>query len=98
LTRLGDPGTTFQADLAETQYVEGPSARFAYRRLGPRSGVLLIMAIRARGTIDHWDPALLDNLSSEHDLIVFDNRGVAAAWIGLGVTRRPRWRPRRPGA
>ena len=33
------------------------------------------MAIRARGTIDDWDPALLDMLSSERDVIVFDNRG-----------------------
>lgn len=31
--------TTFQADLAETQYVDGTTARFAYRRLGPRSGI-----------------------------------------------------------
>ena len=63
------------ADLAETQYVDGPSSRFAYRRLGPRSGVSLVMAMRFRGTIDHWDPALLDVLSSERDVIVFDNRG-----------------------
>jgi pimeloyl-ACP methyl ester carboxylesterase len=67
--------TTFQSDRAETQYVDGASARFAYRRLGPRSGVPLIMAIRFRGTIDHWDPALLDVLSSERDVIVFDNVG-----------------------
>jgi pimeloyl-ACP methyl ester carboxylesterase len=67
--------TTFQADRASTQYVDGASARFAYRRLGRQSGVPLIMALRFRGTIDHWDPALLDVLSSERDVIVFDNRG-----------------------
>lgn len=67
--------TTFQADLVETQYVDGASARFAYRRLGPRSGVPLILCLRLRGTIDHWDPALLDVLASERDVIVFDNRG-----------------------
>ena len=33
------------------------------------------MALRFRGTIDHWDPALLDVLASEHDVIVFDNVG-----------------------
>ena len=31
--------TTFQADLAETQYVDATNLRFAYRRLGPRSAV-----------------------------------------------------------
>jgi pimeloyl-ACP methyl ester carboxylesterase len=66
---------SYQADLAETQFVGGPSSRFAYRRFGPTSGVPLVMAIRFRGTIDHWDPALLDVLSSERDVIVFDNRG-----------------------
>lgn len=69
--------TTFQADQASTQYVEGVSARFAYRRLGPRSGVPLILCLRLRGTIDHWDPALLDVLASERDVIVFDNRGTS---------------------
>jgi hypothetical protein len=65
--------TTFQSDHAETQYVEGASARFAYRHIGPRSGVPLILCLRLRGTIDHWDPALLDVLASERDVIVFDN-------------------------
>ncbi len=54
--------TTFGADLAETRYAEDRRGRFAYRRLGPRSTVPLVMATRFRGTIDHWDPALLDVL------------------------------------
>ena len=66
---------SYQADLAETQYVDEPNSRFAYRRFGPRSGVPLVMAIRFRGTIDHRDPALLDVPSSERDVIVLDNRG-----------------------
>jgi pimeloyl-ACP methyl ester carboxylesterase len=66
---------SYQADLAETQYIDGPNSRFAYRRFVPTSSVPLVMAIRFRGTIDHWDPALLDVLNSERDVIVFDNRG-----------------------
>ena len=31
---------------------------------------------RFRGTIDHWDPALLDVLASRRDVVVFDNVGV----------------------
>ena len=71
--------TTFGADLAETRYAGDRRGRFAYRRLGPRSAVPLVMATRFRGTIDHWDPALLDVLSSQRDVIVFDNRGTAAS-------------------
>jgi pimeloyl-ACP methyl ester carboxylesterase len=77
--------TTFHSDLAETQYVEGPSSRFAYRRFGAQSGDPLIMALRFRGTIDHWDPALLDVLGSERDVIVFDNVGTGRS-TGKGPT------------
>lgn len=67
--------STFRSDLVDTQYIEGRSSRFAYRRFGVRSEVPLVMALRFRGTIDHWDPALLDVLGSERDVIVFDNVG-----------------------
>src|SRR5260370_5275267 len=71
--------TTFAADLAETRYAGDRRGRFAYRRLGPRAAVPLVMSTRFRGTIDHWDPALLDVLGSRRDVIVFDNRGAAAS-------------------
>lgn len=67
--------TTFKADLAETRSIDGASTRFFYRRFGPQSGVPLVLALRFRGTLDHWDPAFLDVLASERDVIIFDNRG-----------------------
>lgn len=67
--------TDSPASRATTQFVDGPNARFAYRRFGGRSGVPLVMALRFRGTMDHWDPALLDRLAAERDVIVFDNVG-----------------------
>jgi len=66
----------FRADAAETHYVQGPTTRFAYRRLGSGDGVPLVLCMRFRGTIDHWDPALLDLLSEHREVIVFDNAGV----------------------
>lgn len=71
--------TTFQSDLAETQFTDGPADRFAYRHLGPSGGTPLVMAMRFRGTVDHWDPAFLEVLSSERDVIVFDNRGTGSS-------------------
>ena len=81
--------TTFQSDRAETQYVEGPSARFAYRRIGPRSGVPFILCTRLRGTIDHWDPALLDVLFTypgvkAHEIDSWQEEG--QTWHRLHVT------------
>jgi pimeloyl-ACP methyl ester carboxylesterase len=69
----------FLSDGVATEYVDGPNARYAYRRFGTSGGVPLIFCTRFRGTIDHWDPALLDLLASERELIVFDNVGTAAS-------------------
>lgn len=68
--------STYMADAAENRYVEGPSARFTYRRMGQRRGVPLVLLHRFRGTIDWWDPEFLDYLAAEHDVIVFDNVGI----------------------
>ncbi|MGA5900271.1 alpha/beta fold hydrolase [Streptomyces venetus] len=67
--------STHQADVAEDFTVEGPSATFTYRRLGPAGGTPLILLNRVRGTLDWWDPELLDRLAADHDVIVFDNVG-----------------------
>lgn len=67
--------STYLADAADDLSVDGPSATFTYRRLGPRSGIPLVLLNRVRGTLDWWDPALLDHLAAEHDVIVFDNVG-----------------------
>jgi pimeloyl-ACP methyl ester carboxylesterase len=66
----------FQADLAGTSYVDAPSARYGYRRLGVTGGVPLVLVTRFRGTVDHWDPALLDVLARERDVIAVDYAGV----------------------
>src|SRR5438094_9208789 len=68
--------STYLADTAENLTVDGPSATFTYRRIGPRGGVPLVLLNRFRGTIDWWDPALLDRLAVELDVIVFDDIGV----------------------
>ncbi|MEU7723092.1 alpha/beta fold hydrolase [Streptomyces tibetensis] len=67
--------STYLADAAEDLTVEGPSATFTYRRLGPTGSTPLILLNRVRGTLDWWDPELLDRLAAEHDVIVFDNVG-----------------------
>ena len=48
--------STYLADKAEGRTVEGPSATFTYRRMGPQGGVPLVLLNRFRGTIDWWDP------------------------------------------
>jgi len=62
---------------ADTQYIDGPSARFAYRRFGTGAGTPLVLALRFRGTMDHWDPAFLDSIAAGREVIIFDNIGHA---------------------
>jgi pimeloyl-ACP methyl ester carboxylesterase len=69
--------SAYLADSAETRYVDGPEGeRFAYRRFGRAGDRPLVMHMRLRGTIDHWDPAFLDLLAAEREVVIFDNRGV----------------------
>jgi pimeloyl-ACP methyl ester carboxylesterase len=65
---------------AELQHVEGTNGvSYAYRRLG-RVGeaVPLVFLQHFRGDIDSWDPALIDPIAAERDVIVFDNVGIGA--------------------
>lgn len=64
------------ADTVPTLTVDAPSGLIAYRRFGPRGTTPLVLFQRFRGTMDHWDPALLDVLANGHDVIVFDNAGI----------------------
>jgi len=73
------PMTSFAYDQVPTQFVEAGGVRFAYRRFGAAAGVPLVWLNRFRGTIDHWDPALLEVVARERPVIVFDNAGVGAS-------------------
>ena len=69
---------------AVTQLVEGDGLRYAYRALGPAGGVPLVLCHRFRGTMDDWDPAVVDALAAERRVILFDNAG-----IGLSTGESP---------
>jgi pimeloyl-ACP methyl ester carboxylesterase len=69
---------TYLSDAAEDRFVGGPDGeRFHYRRFGRPGTVPLVLCMRLRGTVDHWDPQLLDALAAEREVIVFDNRGTS---------------------
>ncbi|MCX2714570.1 alpha/beta fold hydrolase [Mycolicibacterium sp. J2] len=71
---------TYLSDQAEDRFVGGPDGeRFHYRRFGKPGTVPVVLCMRLRGTVDHWDPKLLDALAADREVIVFDNRGTAAS-------------------
>ncbi|MFF9488173.1 alpha/beta fold hydrolase [Streptomyces sp. NPDC014676] len=58
---------------------------YAYRRYGPSNRPPLVLLQHFRGTLESWDPALVDLLAARRDVITFDNTG-----IGLSTGRTPR--------
>lgn len=71
-------------NTAATHLVEGDGLRYAYRALGPAGGVPLVLCHRFRGTMDDWDPAVVDALAATRQVILFDNAG-----IGLSTGETP---------
>src|SRR6266481_5648722 len=73
---------------APTQFVEANGIRFAYRRFGKVVGVPLVFNQHFTGTMDHWDPAVTDGFAREREVILFNNAGIAIAFIGaLGLAK-----------
>ncbi len=66
-------------ESAPTQYVEAGGVRFAYRRFGQPDGAPLLFLQHFTGTMDSWDPAVVNGLAAGRTVIVFDNRGVGAS-------------------
>jgi pimeloyl-ACP methyl ester carboxylesterase len=54
---------------------------FVYRRFGnAQTGVpALVMLQHFRGNLDNWDPALVDRLAQNREVILVDNRGVGGS-------------------
>jgi pimeloyl-ACP methyl ester carboxylesterase len=67
----------FTHNTAPTQFVDVNGYKFAYRRFGKTSRHLpLVFFQHFTGTLDNWDPAVLDPLSQEREIIIFDNKGI----------------------
>ncbi len=69
-----------------TRYVDAPNrtiivggTRFAYRELGPRGGVPLVLFNHWGAVLDNFDPRIVDGLASRHHVIATDYRGIGAS-------------------
>jgi len=64
---------------APTRTVTAGGVDYAYRELGPKAGVPVIFLVHLAGTLDNWDPRVVDGIAAKHRVIAFDNRGVGAS-------------------
>ncbi len=71
---------THTRNTAPTQFIKVNGTRFAYRRFGKTGSQLpLVFFQHFTGTMDNWDPAVLDPLSLDREVIIFDNKGIASS-------------------
>lgn len=65
--------------VAANKTVKVDGTTFAYRDVGPRSGVPVIFLHHLTAVLDDWDPAVVDGIAKVRRVITFDNRGVGAS-------------------
>ena len=58
--------------------IKGSNATtYAYRRFGKPGTTPIVFFQHFRGNLDSWDPALVDSIAAEREVILFDASGVA---------------------
>jgi len=69
-----------------TSYAKAPAKTitvgrdtFAYRELGPKEDVPVIFFVHLAGTLDNWDPRIVDAIATTRHVITFDQLGVGAS-------------------
>lgn len=80
------PGTAATVDQSSAAYAENRSITvgadtIAFRRFGSPSATVppLLMLQHFRGNLDYWDPALLDVLAADREVITVDLPGVGGS-------------------
>ena len=61
---------------AKTQYINAAGTTLAYRLFGSQTGIPLVFLQHFRGTMDHWDPALINPLALTRPILLLDYTGV----------------------
>ncbi len=64
---------------APTQTIHAGGVQFAYRELGPSTGVPVVFLTHLAAVLDNWDPRVVDGIAAKRRVIAFDNRGVGAS-------------------
>src|SRR5213592_672757 len=64
---------------APTQTINAGGVEFAYRQLGPSTGVPVVFLTHLAAVLDNWDPRVVDGIAAKHRVITFDSPGVGAS-------------------
>lgn len=76
-TNAGGEKPSVNATNSRTQFAEVNGRKIAFRSIG--KGEPIVLCQRFRGTLDDWDPAFLDALAKNYNVITFDYSGFASS-------------------
>ena len=65
-----------RSTTAPTLFIRTPLETYAYRRFGAGTGLPLLCLQHFTGTLDNWDPSVVDALASEREVILFESAGL----------------------
>jgi hypothetical protein len=80
------PGSQVPYIDTPNRSIDADGTAFAYRDLGPRSGVPLVLLNHWGAVLDNFDPRIVDGLSRRHRIIAIDYRGIGASGGTAPVT------------
>ena len=63
-------------ESAKTKYIDVNGVQIAYRTIGSESAIPLLCLQHFTGNMDGWDPLIINGLSKNRQVILFDNTGV----------------------
>ncbi|HBF28022.1 alpha/beta hydrolase [Rhizobium sp.] len=68
--------STYDYRYAPNRFVTVGNIRFAYRELGPRGGMPLVLLNHWGAVLDNFDPRIVDGLAASHHIIALDYQGI----------------------
>lgn len=70
---------TLTHETAPTLKIDVKGTPFTYRSFGKQGGIPIVFLQHFTGTMDNWDPAVTNALAQNHQVILFNNKGVSTS-------------------
>jgi pimeloyl-ACP methyl ester carboxylesterase len=64
-------------ETVPTQFVQADDVRYAFRPFGKVGNTPILFLGHFNSNMDAWDPEVTNGLAEDHNVILFDNAGVA---------------------
>ena len=66
-------------NTVQTRHLEAAGTRFAYRRLGPKAGVPVVMLNHWGANLDNFDPPIVTGLAADRPVYAINYRGIGGS-------------------